>query len=354
MKTFIACLCMLFLSLPVRAANLSEFNWLWPHSNTTYDLTFDAVMKGGPHFLEWRKSFSKAYRAMVEENAISAPNPPVVGAPILKKGYALREIGFQFPSGPLIGSLLAVPTIIDPSKPVVVAIHGHEMPERGTTPWSMFDEGAWAERLVQEGYVVWAPSHLWYSQLKVFTEQGHSYHLTWVRMLDRILTAAEPQFPSHRGLAVAGLSSGGVSASFLMAYRQDIDRGIFAGSLIGLTYLRENYRIAGHPNNFDVKSLPDYAPIYALIAPRSAQWQFGRTDSFFPGTAPIPPVSTYFPGTPRPVSVQDFMGEWLLIERVWMLGEGRADLHIHDGGHVFDVSAALEFLAEEGRSTEGQ
>lgn len=346
MRKIFALLFMLsFLCDKSLAASLSDFSpWLWPHTTPSYDLTYDAVAEGGTTFDAWRSSFEITYKAMVEKNAIDLPSRVVVGDEQQKTGYTLTEIGFQFPSSQMFGTLLAVPHVVDLSKPIIIVIHGHEMPERGTTPWSMFDAGYWPEKWAQAGYVVFAPSHLWYSQLADYQNLGNSHYTTWVMMLSRLVDGVQPYLPAHTGMVVAGLSSGAVSASFLMAYRDDISKGVFAGSLVGLTYLRENYRIVDQPNNFDMNQLFDYAPIYALLAPKPAQWQMGRRDPFFPSTKPVPPISTYFPGLPRPVSVQDFLGEWLLIKRLWEIKGGAPDLYVHGAGHVFDFDAAKAFI----------
>lgn len=344
---FVWLIAALLIAFPGRAATLQDFNpWLWSYTTPSFDLNVDAVMNGGADFDSWRADWEPVWNAMVNNVPISVPDPAVAKTPVQKNGYTLQQIDFPFPSGPTIPTLLAIPTVVDPKKPVIIAIHGHEIAARGTVPVDMFATGYWPERWAQAGYIVWAPSHLWYTQLSPLYMQGHSYHVVWVRMLSRLLDASMPFFPAHSGIVASGLSSGAVSASFLMAYRPDIDEGVFAGSLIGLTYLRENYRIQGHPNQWDVKQIYDYAAIYALIAPRSVQWQMGRQDTFFPKTTPVWPSGTAFPGLPRPVSVQDFMGEWLLLDRIWANEGGVAKLFIHPNGHVFDFDAARQFLEE--------
>lgn len=346
MRRFIASIIgVLLLVQSASAASFSDFSpWLWQYTTPSYDLTYDAVVEGGATFDTWRSGFKLEYKGMIENNAMSLPSPAIVGAPQQRTGYTLKEIGFPFPSAPTFGTLLAVPDVIDPNKPVIIAIHGHELPERGTTPWNMFNAGYWPEKWAQAGYVVFAPSHLWYSQLAYYQNLGNSHHTTWVMMLSRLLDAVQPFLPAHDGMVATGLSSGAVSASFLMAYRDDISKGVFAGSLIGLTFLRENYRIAGQPNNWDMKHLFDYTPIYALMSPKPVQWQIGRADTFFPRTAPVAPVSSYFPGLPRPVSTQDFLGEWLLIKRLWEIKGGTPDLYVHGAGHIFDFDAAKTFV----------
>lgn len=331
---------------PPRAAELSDHDWLWRHEAPLHDLNVDAVLRGGAAFDDWRETFSKVFEEMVRAVPFEGLSLGEVFSAEGREGFRLQQVDFVLPDGGRVGSLLAVPDRTAPDRPVIIALHGHEVPERGQAPYSMFVPGHWAEELVRQGYVVWAPSHLWYEALSGIVDQGHSHHVVWVSLLDRMLTEIAGSLPENAGFVVAGLSSGGVSASFLAALRADVRAGVFAGSLIGLDYLRENYRIVGHPNAFDVRGLMDYTPIFGLIAPRPAQWQFGREDQLFPRTDMIASQGNWFPGTPRPVSVVDFLGEWLVIERLWRNMDAKVDLHLHEGGHEFDVAAALRFLAD--------
>jgi hypothetical protein len=284
---------------------------------------------------------------MVEGADIGIAAPPVLREPIVRDGYTLTEISIPFPYGPMIGTLLAVPAKVDPNKPVIIAISGHEVAEHGTTPWSNFDPGYWPEQWVKSGYVVFSPSHIWWKELGDFVKKGNlSWPVVWAMTISRLLDAVMPDLPPHNGMIATGLSSGGISASFLMAYRNDIKAGVFAGSFYQLPYLRGNYRIAGVPDDWDVEHVLDYTPIYALLAPRAVEWQMGRKDSFFPTTALMPGNGGAFPGLPRPNSVENFLGSWLLVKRIWKNegGKGKAQLYIHDGGHIYDFAAAKSFV----------
>lgn len=256
----------------------------------------------------------------------------------------MQEVKFPFPTGPTIGTLLAVPNVVDATKPVIIAIHGHELSHRGITPWQMFE--SWAEEFVQAGYVVFAPSHLWYDQLAPLYE-AHDYHFVWTRMVGRLLDAVLPLLPEHHGLAVTGLSSGGMTASVLMAVRSDIDIGVFAGMFMPLEFFRRNYRIVGHPDQWDLRSLLSYTALWALIAPNPVQFQLGRRDDFYPSTEPIAPKGNWFPGTPRGIITEELVGSFLMLERIWMRLGGTVDLYIWDGGHAMDAVQALDFIAAQ-------
>src|SRR5690606_11266833 len=147
--------------------------------------------------------------------------------------------------------------------------------------------------------------------------QSNAYHVDWTKRVSVLLDAAMPLFPAHDGLAVVGLSSGGMTASFLMAARRDIEAGVFAGTLSALDFFRENYRIRDHPDQWDVPWLNSYTTIYALIAPRPAQWQLGKADSFWPKVIPQTPGTERNPGFPRNPTADEVWGQWLVMERIW-------------------------------------
>lgn len=291
----------------------------------------------------WRKDFAAFLRARVDAVGIGAPSPAVIGTPQARAGYSLQRIDLPFPGGPTIETLLAVPQTVDPRKPVIVAIHGHEISPWETAPYALFD-GDWAEKWVRAGYVVWAPSHLWYKTLASYYP-AHDYHVVWARMLERLFDASRPHFPAHRGAIATGHSAGGTSATLLMALRPEFAAGVFSGSFIPLDYLRENYRLSNHPNNWDIRGVRSYVPIYALAAPRPVQWQLGKQDPFYPRATPDRAAGCCYPGTPRGVDVTETFGELFVAQRVWALLGGKPPvLDVHEGGHVYDFPAALRFV----------
>jgi hypothetical protein len=195
----------------------------------------------------------------------------------------------------------------------------------------------------EAGYVVWAPQHLFYKALApLYDEFDHT--LVWAKVESVLLDAIRPHLPQYDQMAIAGLSSGGLTGPTMMAFRSDIKVGVFAGSLLSLDYLRENYRIKGHPNQWDMRMLTSYAPLYMLIAPRPVQWQMGRKDDFFPSTSPMAPKDNWFPGTPRGVMTSEVVGEFLMLKEVWGKMGAPVSLLLHSGGHNFDFEAGAAFI----------
>jgi dienelactone hydrolase len=323
-------------------ATFSQFNWIWPHPAETLDMPPEALADAAA-LGAWRASFAATLRARADAVPMSAPSPAVLGAPEVRVGYSLQRIDHPFPGGPTIQTLLAVPHTVDPGKPIIVAIHGHEVSPWGTAPYALFDND-WAEKWAQAGYVVWAPSHLWYQALSPFYP-AHDYYTVWVRMLERLFDATRMHLPAHSGYIATGHSAGGTSATMLMALRPEFRAGVFGGSFVPLDYLRENYRLSNHPNNWDVRGILSYMPIYALAAPRPVQWQLGKQDPFYPRGTRQPASGCCYPGTPRPVDVTQTFGELFVAQRIWgMLGGPAPELQLHEGGHVYDFTRALSFV----------
>lgn len=344
MRSFALLLAGLLVCSPAQPATFADFNpWFWSYTYPAKDLTVEAVQGTEADFDGWRAQFASDYAAIINGVPISAPSPAVLGSIQQRTGYTLQEINFPFPSGPTIPTLIAKPTTIDPNKPIIIAQHGHEMSPQGGAPYALFAPDAWAEKWVKAGYVVWAPSSVWHTQLGSLPAT-YGYQRTWVRMTDRLMTAALPHMPEHNRFVATGLSSGAQTMSFLMALRSDIDLGVFAGSFFPLEYARENYRISGHPNDYDMPQVFDYTPIYALMASRSVQWQIGKQDGFYPRLTPGAAAQPSFPGTPRPVSTTEMLGQLFVTQKVFEKKGGTADLFIHDGGHLYDFAAAKAFV----------
>ena len=125
---------------------------------------------------------------------------------------------------------------------------------------------------------------------------------------------------------------------------EEIEVGVFSGILTPLDYKRENYRIKNHSNNWDIRFLYSFVPLYALIAPRPIQFQMGRNDAWFPKTTPALPKGNWFPGTPRGVSSEEMVGEYLLLKNIWGKYNKSISLSIHDGGHEVDYLGAERFI----------
>jgi hypothetical protein len=325
----------------------SGFDWLWSYNDEIIGITPDAVLGSKQEFNLWRNSFAKTFYAYFD--SVFIPDPEKIEQRRIEtnKNYHLTEITFSFPddfiSGGTIGALLAIPNTIDKNKPVIIAISGHEISPWGKPPLKLFSDSLWGEKFVEAGYVVFAPAHVFYDELSHFWP-AHDYHVVWTKIEEKLLRAITPYLPQHKGLAVVGLSSGATTSAILMARNTDIHVGVFAGILRPLDYLRENYRIKGHPNQWDMRMLYSYVPMYSLIAPRPVQWQIGEKDSWFPRTSPHPPRGSYFPGTPRGVSTTEMAGEFLVMQKIWSKFDSDVELYIHAGGHMVSFEAAEEFV----------
>jgi hypothetical protein len=247
-----------------------------------------------------------------------------------------------------VGCYIAKPQVVDPTKPLVICLHGHEVNHRGEPPHKLFTEHWWPEQIVQAGYCVLAPSHLLYNQLSSLYS-AWDYHAVWVKFIWDIIQAAPSapsgNIPQYTGMVVAGLSAGGLSGSMLMAWRPEISRGIFAGSLLPMEFLRQNYRVPGHPDEWNLRNLYSYLPYYLYCADRRVQWQLGQGDSFYPDHTALAPINPWFPGTDRDVMTTEVLGDYLPVRDAANKLGGVADLLIHSGGHEFRVTEALSFLS---------
>jgi hypothetical protein len=266
-------------------------------------------------------------------------------------GYDLLQVRIEYAPGSLlynkvIGSFIGRPAVVDPNKPMIIAMHGHEVAHRGDPPAKLWLDHWWPEALVQAGFVVMTPPHLPYAQLASLAS-AHDYHAVWTKFVWGIVTASlspPSGAPAFNGMMVAGLSSGGTTASLLMAWRPEILRGVFAGSLLPMEFLRQNYRIINHPDSWNLRNVYSYLPYYLLCADRAVQWQMGKADPFYPDHAPMAPQGTWFPGTDRDVMVTEILGEYTTVRDAAAKLGGKADLVIHEGGHEFRVREALTFL----------
>lgn len=331
----------------VLMVTFADFNpWLWPHAGPFHDISREAIVGTQSQYDTWATSFKATLQGKVDAVSISAPSSPVLGSVITKTGYTLQRIDFPFPSGPTIQTLVAVPDTVDPDKPLIVALSGHEAPV-GLAPDAIFATGGWGEKWAQAGYIVYAPSNCWYSQLGVFSDGTvgtHDYQAVWVKMHTRLMAAVSGYLPTHNGKVVTGLSSGALTAAWWSAIDSSFTSGVYAAHHVSLDFLRENYRVSGTPNSWDIKGLLSYTGLFALTSPRPMQIQIGQQDGFFPDLVADAAVQPYYPGLPRPPSMDEFMGTHLIYEKIWLRAGAPYELHIHSGGHVYDFDAARDFV----------
>jgi hypothetical protein len=311
-----------------------------------------AMLGDKRQFQTWSSQFRNKLVALVN----ATPNLSPVGNSEVNKrivdGVRVTTLKFEYPAHSILygrpgGGVLAVPTVIDPEKPIVVAIHGHEHSPWGDYPTALLTDGHWPYAMVKRGYIVWSPVSMYHEEI-LNAARSVGYIPVWTQIISEGLDyASSRQFAAlpHSGYAVLGLSSGGHIAFTLMAVRPDIRAGVFAGADQELQFLRDTYRVKNHPDCWDIPAIASYTTIQALIAPRPIQFQIGQRDPFFPDGKPLAPNGASFSGTPRGVLSDEAAGHILILRSIWrLMGGPEVAYDIHAGGHELDSRAALEFL----------
>jgi hypothetical protein len=329
-----------------RAQALLGYDWSYANANII-DPPIDVLLSDAAALRDWLSANGEVLihpiaSAPVPKHATASSGPWQA----LPGGYDLRQVHMRYAAGGMLhdtGALIARPHQIDPSKALIIALHGHEITHRGEPPARLWSDHWWPEALAQAGYVVITPAHLPYEQLASLY-RAHDHHAVWTKFVWGIVTAALPSIPEHSGMFVAGLSSGGTTASLLMAWRPEISRGVFAGSLLPMEFLRQNYRIANHPESWNLRNVYAYLPYYLLCADRRVQWQLGRQDPFYPDHAAFRPGNG-LAGSDRDVMTTEVLGDYLPVRDAAAKLGGVADLVIHPGGHEFLPPQALAFFA---------
>ncbi len=329
----------LLLSVLIFASGAHAHDWTY---RGTYDLPMDAALGSSDDVKRWQASFGTTFRAWMTVITLTAPSRVTARPAESVGGLSVVQYDFRYSDLAAGGGLLVLPPNIDATKPIVIAIHGHETNPWGEHAWSLLQPGGWPYEIAQAGFVVWVPVSMSHDE-RLAKPRG--YLLSWAKMISDGLEATG-NFASvpHRNYVVSGLSSGGQIAQVLMAYRNDIAVGVFAGSSIPLEFLRREYRVIGHPDCWDIPGVMSYPALQSVIAPRPVQFQIGRQDIFWPDGQKFPTYS-WFRGTSRDVLSVELAGEILTLRNIWQSIGGTASFHVHEGGHVMDVSAALEFLA---------
>jgi hypothetical protein len=312
-----------------------------------------AVLGDKRQFQTWSAQFRKKLAALVNATPGLSPVGNSEADQRVVDGVRITTLKFEYPVHSILydrpgGGVLAVPPVIDPEKPLVIAIHGHEHSPWGDYPTALFTDGQWPYAVVKRGYIVWAPVSMYHEEI-LNAARSVGYIPVWTQIISEGLDyAASRQFAAlpYSGYAVLGLSSGGHIAFTLMAVRPDIRAGVFAGADQELQFLRDTYRVKNHPDCWDVPAIASYTTIQALIAPRPIQFQIGRRDPFFADGKPLPPNGTSFSGTTRGVLSDESAGHILILRSIWrLMGGPEVAYDIHAGGHELDSQAALEFLA---------
>jgi hypothetical protein len=328
------------------------YDWEYDNANII-DPPLDALLGDATAIGNWVSANRSSLVAPIVNAPVPVPTSVWDGEWQTMPGdYQLTTVRTEYAPGSLlynkvIGGFVGKPAVVDPAKPLIIALHGHEVDHRGEPPVKLWLDHWWPEAMVQAGYVVITPSHLPYDQLGSLAP-NHDYHAVWTKFVWDIVTASMGMpsgMPAFSGMVAAGLSSGGTTASMLMAWRPEISRGVFSGSLLSMEFMRQNYRIPGHPDSWNLRNVYGYMPYYLLCADRRVQWQLGQGDSFYPDHTALAPINPWFPGTDRDVMTTEVLGDYLPVRDAANKLGGVADLLIHSGGHEFRVTEALSFLS---------
>lgn len=314
-------------------------------------------------FEQWKARFEPLFRQRIANATPGAIASIAITNTEHRAGYTLYTISTtHVPNynmgGFTDGGLLAIPDSVDPAKRMVIAIHGHEESTWGAFPTVLFDAGKWGLAMVNAGHIVWAPVSMSHAQFSDYTysEGGvgngkgdvYGYIPIWTGQISVGIDALPQVMPNlqHGGYAVMGVSAGALVGYTLMAYRPDIEVGVFAGGQQPLDFYRREYAAMVHERCWDFPGITSFTQVKALIAPRPVQFQLGRQDPWWPDQIPFPPQPTWFPGTSRDILVDEIAGQMFLLKAIWQTeGGGTVEQYLHSEGHIMVPSAGSEFIS---------
>ncbi|MGZ2484258.1 hypothetical protein ACVITL_002781 [Rhizobium pisi] len=324
----------------------------WDYAPDIVDLSYEAALGSDADFKAWQTAALKTFRDKYAAIPLAPADSFKPGEWQTGNGLKYRQIDFTYGSGILsghpLGGVLAVPDKIDPAKPILVVFHGHEYPAPGTPPVGLFAKDTWASKLVQGGYVVWAPSTAFHEWIEPLTKE-FDYTPVWAKYASQSLDTVASEFPKHKGFKTVGLALGGLVATVLTGMDDRVEGGVYAESFFSLDWSRREYRVWNHPMCWDIKNIYSYTTLYGITAPKPTQIQMGRADPFFPrltGWAPRPDFSGFKRGTYS----DEIYGGYLMLKNIWDREAGEIDFVTHPGGHdALDTVAALKFLGGTGQ-----
>jgi len=343
----------------------STLAWMAPVNMTSAQSLKEEVPLGALDnatlFQQWVSRFRPLFIQRMNDAQPGAITSFQIVATEQRTGFKLYTVaathasGFNM-GGQIDGGVLAVPDVVDPTKPIAVAIHGHEETPWGTYPTFLFN-GEWALDLVNAGFITWAPvsmihkpfSNITYALGGIGNDKGdvYGYIPIWAKMMSDGIDKLDSLGLGlqHNGYAALGVSGGAQIAFTLMAYRQDVRVGVFAGGQQPLDFYRREYATMQHERCWDIPGITSFTQIKALIAPRPIEFQLGRQDPWWPDQTPFPPQQPWFQGSSRDVLVDEIAGQLLILKEIWQtMGGGVVKQYLHDEGHQMMPAEAIAFI----------
>jgi len=240
--------------------------------------------------------------------------------------YTLQELTLQSWPDRRVHCWLAMPRNAKPgASPAMLALHGHS----GTGEKAVRGEGIYwyGKALAERGYVVIAPdigSHE--LQHKDWTLMGQR---AWDAMVCMDYFCSLPEVDKTR-IGTAGLSLGGETVMYVAALDTRIKVAVSSGWLTKL----DNMKVKHCPcwNFPGLEENLDFSDIFALVAPRALVFENGLKEKA-PGGFPTELARAAFDEVKAAYKTFG--------------AENKVALDVHDGGHVFHGTVAMEWLDRE-------
>ena len=262
-------------------------------------------------------------RDQVKRNYPNPFNAKVV-ATTDEGSWALKQITINTTPTRRMDVLVGMPKGIKSPRPAVVCIGGH-----GSTQWSPYDMNprslytGFADALTREGYVTISPL---VSQHVVY-EEGRTLmgERLWdcMRCVDYLETLKEVD---KTRMGCGGLSLGGEMVMWLAAMDTRMKASVSCGFLCLMDQLEHHCLCWKFPGEREIVDFPD---IYCLVAPRAMQCQNGLREL---------PNGFYVP-----IARYAMQEEIRPAYRVYGVPD-QVELHPHDGAHVIDTPALVEYM----------
>ncbi|MFO7616902.1 MAG: dienelactone hydrolase family protein [Bacteroidales bacterium] len=261
---------------------------------------------------------------LLSERALIPLNPKQTGT-VDRGDYLMSEVEINSTPGRRIRVFVTIPKTPGGPWPAVVCIHGH-----GGKSLSVYELDspykAFAHELASRGYVT----------ITAMVSQHEVYEQGMILMGERLwdlmrcvdYLEAMPEVDPAR-IGCAGLSLGGEMAMWLGGMDTRIRATVSAGFLTTMDHMEVNHCMCWKFPG--LRTLVDYADIYALTAPRALMCQNGLKE----------PESQFYVPIAR-----EAIQEVALIYR----DLGAADkvvLDVHDEGHIMNNSALIPFMEKQ-------